>query len=303
MRRHTTLAITLPSLVLVSAVALAQTPTVGRTQQLSFDRPEAWALKRTSSLTLLTTLGPPPELAAGELELAVDLVWNPSLDERQRRVGFTGNKDEDLNRLALIPRPRLRVGLGRGVSLDVAYSPPVEVEGLRPNLLAVGLERPLWRGERWALGARVFGQMGTVSGDITCPSDVAALEPGAPGNEYGCEAPSDDEMTLDHAGLGLTGGYRWPGRNAGAIHLGLLATYSDLAFQVDALTSGVHDRNRLVTDGWTWAALAGGSWPLSGRVRLGVEALYTPLEVVRPPATTAENDDLLHLRSMLSYSF
>ena len=77
----------------------------------------------------------------------------------------------------------------------------------------------------------------------------------------------------------------------------------DLAFQVDALTYGVRDRTRLVTDGWTAAVFAGISFPLSSSLSLAAEAFYSPLDVVRPPATDAETDGLFNVRTMISYRF
>ena len=41
--------------------------------------------------------------------------------------------------------------------------------------------------------------------------------------------------------------------------------------------------------------------PLAERTQIGFEVLWSPLEVVRPPKTTAQNDDLLHLKAMLRY--
>jgi len=64
----------------------------------------------------------------------------------------------------------------------------------------------------------------------------------------------------------------------------------DLEFQVDAITFGFHDRSRLAADGWTAAVTAGASFPVGTRLRLAIEAFYTPLDVIRPPATTDEND-------------
>ena len=73
----------------------------------------------------------------------------------------------------------------------------------------------------------------------------------------------------------------------------------DMEFQVDSLTSGELDHSLLLADGWTWSVNGGASWNLGGRTSLAVELFYSPLSVVRPPASTPETDALLNLRSML----
>jgi hypothetical protein len=130
-----------------------------------------------------------------------------------------------------------------------------------------------------------------------------------PANVFGCEAPSADEVSLNYGGVGLTGGYLFPGKADSAVHFGAFATYMDLEFQVNALTYGVRDQTTLLTDGWTYALTAGFSWALGTPTRLAVEAFYSPLEVDRPlrngESTVIEsrNDGLLNVRAMFSYVF
>ena len=301
--------------ILVSLVGVA-TPAVGQpvlegTEALDFDRPEAWAMKRSASLTLLTALGPPRNREGGVVEVALELAWNPDLSEEERRVGFNGTKVEDLNRVAVVPRPRITVGLGHNWSLDAAYLPPIEVEGITPNVASVAIERPVWSAQGWAVGIRGHGQAGTVKGDITCTEHEAGIPPGEPGNEFGCEEPSQDEVILNYAGFGLTGGYRFADTNDSAFHFGVFANYMDLEFQVDALTFGIRDRTTLVTEGWTYSLTAGFSLALGQPTRIALEAFYSPLDVDRPvrdgdpgpPRVEPRNDSLFNLRAMLTYVF
>jgi hypothetical protein len=289
----------LPGTAVAQTAKLADEPA----QELDFDRPEAWAMEWTTSLTLLTSLGPPRAREAGEVELGLELGWIPRLSEDQRRVGFNGTKVEDFNRLDVLPRPRLAVGLGWATTLELAYLPPVTVKGLTPNILSAAIERPVVCSAGWDFGLRAYGQLGTVGGDITCPADEAGLPPGGPGNEFGCMEPSDDEVTLNYLGLAVTAGWAIPGTTDADLHFGVYATHMDLEFQVDAITFGYHDRSRLAADGWTAAVTAGASFPVSTRCRIALEAFYTPLDVVRPPSTGAENDPLFNLRSMFTYAF
>ncbi len=298
-------------MILGSPALVAAQPVLGGVEDIDLDRPEAWAMKRSASLTLLTALGPPVDREAGTVQVALELGWNPGLSEDEMRVGFNGTKVEDLNRLAVIPRPRVLVGIGRGFSLDLAWVPPVDVQGIEPNLLSAALERPIVRSGRWVLGVRAYGQIGTVKGDITCPEQEAAIPPGDSGNVFGCEEPSADEVTLDYAGIGLTGGYWITEPGGSAVHFGAFANYMDLEFQVHALTFGLRDRTLLRTDGWTYSLVGGLSLPLGTPTRLGFEAFYSPLRVDRPVFDAGDgglrvdsrNDGLLNLRAMISYRF
>jgi hypothetical protein len=296
--------------VVIAQPAVAQ-PVFGGVEVIDFDRPEAWAMKRSASLTLFTGLGPPRDREAGDVELGLELGWNPSLSEDEMRVGFGGTKVEDMGRLDVVPRLRVTVGLGRKTSLDLSYTPPVSIEGLEPQLFAAAVERPVWRSGGWVLGARVMGQIGEVTGDITCTAEDAAIPPGDPGNDFGCEEPSSDIVTLNYVGIGLTGGYELPESGGKAFHFGVFANYLDLEFQVDALTYGFRDRARLVTDGWTWAATAGFSLPLGRPTRLAFELFYSPLDVDRPVfdddgfeiGIDSRNDALFNVRAMVAYVF
>jgi len=288
-------------LALAPAVVAAQ-PVVGTVQEIDFDRPESWAMKYFGSVTLLTSMGRPVARRAGEVELALELGWIPELTEEQQTVGFNGTKFEDLNRTPVSPRPHLLVGIGWATTLDVTYVPPVEIAGLEPNLLAVGLERPFVDRETWSLGLRVAGQLGDIQGDYTCTETDASYPPGSEQNPFGCEAPSSDTATLNYATVGIIGGTELGDSGRTSVHGGVYATYWDLEFQVEALRFGNLDRNRLVTDGWTWSVAGGATFRLTDRVRLATELFYTPLDVRRDrTSTSTDNDPLFNVRVMLGY--
>lgn len=300
----------LPIAAIAVAAALSANLTsaqtvVEQTQEVDFARPEAWAMKYFASVTLLTSFAPPRAIEPGAFDLGLELGWIPALSEDQRRVGFNGLKVEDLNRSPVLPRSRVTIGLPWQLALDLSWVPPVTVEGVKANLLALGLERPLYLGERWALGARIYGQTGTTKGDYTCTAENAGYPAGSANNRFGCQAPSDDTAHLDYAGAALTGGYRFGGGGDTALHFGVYATHMDLEFQVDALTFDIHDRTRQVTDGWTWAAVTGVDFRIARATRLAFEAFYSPLDVARDRAApdTLENDGLLNLRAMFRHTW
>lgn len=291
----------------VSAPPVAAQPVISPTENVDFDRPEAWAMKYYASVSLLTGFGPPRAREPGSLEVALEAGWIPHLSEAERTVGFSGTKTEDLNRTAVFGRPRLTVGLPGKVSLVAGWVPPLEVDGLEANLFALGLERPLVERDPWGLGARLYGQVGTLEGDITCSEDESRREPGSDGNPFGCEAASNDEADLTYAGFELVGSYAVAGPRAPDLHLGLAANWHDQEFQVDALTFGLRDRTLLLADGWTWSVNAGATWPLTESTRFGVEAFYSPLSVDRPvdgnpQITTNEQDDLLNARVLVGWT-
>jgi hypothetical protein len=265
-------------------------------EELDWGRPEAWAMKYFNSVSLLTGLGPPRVREPWSFEIGLELDSIPNLSEDQQRVGFGGSKVEDLNRLPVFFRPRLTIGLPAKWSVDVAYVPPVEVRGVKSNLFALGLERPIYSSDSWTLGIRLYGQVGEVESDFTCAAEEASHPPGPPDNIWGCETPSEDEVTLNYLGVAFTGGY---GYRKTDFHWGLAANYMDMEFQVDALTYGVIDRSLLLADGWTWSLNGGASWALGRGTSVAVEIFYSPLSVVRPPSTSKENDPLLNLRTML----
>ena len=295
LKRNISSALVGAAIVLIAAAGSSSAQVLDDVEELDWDRPEAWAMKFFSSVSLLTGLGPPRAREPWSLEIGLELDTIPHLDEDQRRVGFGGAKVEDLNRLPVFGRPRLTIGLPSKLSLDVAWVPPIELRGVKSNLFSLALERPVYATGPWTLGVRVYGQLGTVKGDLTCSEEDASSPPGSPGNIWGCEAPSKDELTLNYLGAAFTGGYRYQKTD---FHWGLAANYMDMEFQVNALTFGIIDRTLLLADGWTWSLNGGASWSLGGRTSLAVELFYSPLSVVRPPSTTTKNDPLLNLRTM-----
>lgn len=292
------LPIVLTLLIALAGAGTAPAQIIDDVEELDWDRPEAWAMKYFNSVSLLTGLGPPRVREAWSFEIGLELDAIPRLDEDQRRVGFGGAKVEDLNRMPAFFRPRLTIGLPAKWSLDLAYVPPLEVRGVKSHLFALGLERPVYSTGPWTLGIRLYGQIGEIESDFTCSAEEASHPPGPPDNIWGCEAPSEDVVTLNYVGAAFTGGYRYRKTD---FHWGLAANYMDMEFQVDALTFGLIDRSLLLADGWTWSLNGGASWFLGGRTSLAVELFYSPLSVLRPPSTSTENDPLLNLRTMLRF--
>lgn len=265
-------------------------------ERLDFDRPEAWAMKYFASLNLLTGFGPSPDLPAGAVVVAMEIDSVPSLSAAQQRVGFNGTKDEDLDRTSVFGRPRVTVGLPRGFAIEGSYLPPIDISGVEPDLAALALTRRLASRGRFDTGLRLTYQHGSFSGDFTC--SAREIESGA--NAFGCEVPSNDEMTLDAATVEIALARR-PSASGWRPHVALALTAMDLDFQVRADYRGLADRTRLVASGETYSVTAGISRDFDQRWRWTAEIFYSPLDVVRPPSPSATDDGLLNARLLLSY--
>lgn len=265
-------------------------------EYLAGHRPEAWAMGVFTSASTMTAFGPPPDLAPGEIRLALEMGSLPHLDQAQRRVGFNGEKLEDLNKSPVFGRARVWVGLPWKIVAELGYTPPFAIGGARPrDLLAVAASRRIFGREGHALSLRVLGQHGAVTGDFTCPAELAGVaDPSL--NPYGCDAPSKDRVELNVYGAEVTFGRTAPGPQWHAT-MGLLRMEPEV--QVDALTFGFRDRSRLASrDNQPYFAVgAGREGPRWG---LRAELLYVPLRVQRSLGSKVETDALLSLRVQLS---
>ena len=148
------------------------------------------------------------------------------------RIGFHGTEPEDLNQAPIFARPVVRIGLPAKFSVVVAAPPPIDLFGVTPRLLAFGLERPLFEGERWTIGWRGYGQVGSVRGAFTCPTAVLAYGPGTVNNPTECVGRSSDVATLRYIGNEFQLSYRIPGRPRWVPHAAVGGNFIDGVFHV-----------------------------------------------------------------------
>jgi hypothetical protein len=264
------------------------------TEDLDFDRPESWAMKYFASLSLLTGMGVPDPMGKGAIALGFEGGYVPQLSEEERRVGFEGTKIEDLNRTHFFGRIRGKIGLGEKYVLELAYLPPFDVGGTKPNLFAAALGRPFVLSDTFQLGLRGYTQIGTIEGDITCSSDDLEGE-----NPFRCEAPSNDELGQFLLGAELTAGY--VSDSPFRPYVGIAFNYLDLEFQIDARYSGLVDRTLQFTDGGTVSITTGLAWVPTPKWTITGEIFYSWLSITRPPATSSSNEGLLNGRFLVSY--
>lgn len=287
-------------IVLPSSQALAQV-VIQNTEFLHSNRPEAWAMNYVTSITLLSGLSVPRSRAPGSIEVGAEMDWIPQLSASQQRIAFNGTHEVDVTKAPIFARPRITFGLPWRFALTLSYVPPIRVFGVKPNLFAFALERPLVERDPWTIGMRMYGQIGDVEGAITCPSDVVKFPPGSAENFFGCEKKSADRLSQHSAGLELSGSYRIERLRGLTPYIAVAGNFLDTRVQVNALTFGILDRNRLEAETWTFSTSAGIAYPLTNRLMLSVGMFYSPLWVTRPPATSSQNDGLLNVRALVTY--
>jgi hypothetical protein len=286
--------------MLVVPLTLSAQTLLDGEEDLDFDRPEAWAMKYFGSLVVMTGFGA-QELGAGEWEVALEGGWVPTLSDQERRVGFIGDKEEDLNRTSVFGRLRASVGLPARFTLSAGYVPPVELDGVTPNLVSLALSHPVLERRTFRLDARVSAQGGTFEGDFTCPRAAAAGGDDPDANPFGCLEPSDDEMTVRSAGLELTGSWHPARLPAFTPYASVAGNWFDNEFQVRARYGTLVDRTLLRSDGTSFAATAGLSYRPGERTRLVAELFYSPLDVVRDVGKGSQNDALLNARVLVGF--
>ncbi len=289
------------ALALATSLVYAQS-VINTAETFSLDDPEGWAMAHTLSAAL--NLGSPPVagLAAGELGFSAELGSIPRLSRSEQRVGFGGFKFEDMNKSPVFGRGRLHVGLPLDFNLELSWTPPVEINGGKPDgIYGLALQRHLLRGRNWNAAWRLFTVQGKAQGDITCSRDVASHPPASPGNPFGCLEPSDDRIELDHEGLEfatsrLSDDGRWQPFAALAVTK-IHPRVSVRARLIDSI-----DRSRLRTDGTLQTVTLGTLYHLSPNWSGQVAISYTPLQVRRPPDYSLRDQDYWSVRLGLRWS-
>ncbi|MEX2468933.1 MAG: hypothetical protein WD396_04180 [Pseudohongiellaceae bacterium] len=294
---------TLPCLaaaLLLPALGVAQ-EVIGTHEKVPLDSPEGWAMAYMIASSLNLSQLPPESVAPGDVRFAVEAGSIPRLNEDQQRVGFGGFKAEDLNKSPAFGRARVGIGLPWEVMLELAWTPPLEIDGARPEgLWGVALSRPLLSVRDWRLGLRAFAQQGEVSADVTCSADVAAQTPGSAGNPLSCLEPSNDILAMDHYGAELIlsrdeRGQPWQP------YLSVASTRLDPFTEVNALVLGVVDRSTIDSEGTTTTFSVGVGYRLGQRWRVTLATSYTPFDVQRPAGNPGGQDNFWNLRLGLSW--
>lgn len=289
---------------MVVATSARAIETVGGTQQVGFDRPEAWAMKYFTSVTLMTSLGTPRPLRLGAVRLVAEAEWIPAVSDAQAVVGFDGTKAEDLNKLPAIGGLRVSVGLGWKLSLTLRYLPPISIAGVEPNLFSLALGRPFALGRDFVLGVATYGQVGSAEGSFTCSDANVRAGADPQGNPVGCLEVSHDHVDMNYVGAELSASYRIAPAHGLEPYTSVAVNYMVLGFHVGARYGDVIDHTHLATDGATVSMTAGLLFPVTRHLDLGSEVFYSPLTVRRPQNDGAETvEGLFNVRGMIAWRF
>jgi hypothetical protein len=266
----------------------------GQFRALDFERPEAWAMAYMTASTLYHGFDVPNTVQPRALRFGAEIANIPKIDEADLRVGFNGNKLEDLNKSPVFGRGRLWVGLPWDLSMELAYTPPVQIDGVRADrIVGLALGRPLFRHDNWRIGARAFAQHGRASGDITCSREVVAFGvDDFENNPFGCRAPSDDEAELDHYGVEFSAIWQRDG-------LSPMVAWSiariDPHVQVNAQVFDTVDRAQLATEGYLRSGTLGVEYRMKNDMRWFLAGTWTPLEVDRRNGRESDDFWSIHL--------
>jgi opacity protein-like surface antigen len=279
--------------------AAGQTAPAAADDGIAFDRPEAWAMKYFTSATALTGLTTPDRPTPGSFSIQFESGWLPRLSAAQEHVGFNGSAQEDLNQAPVVMRPRVTVGLGRGLAITAAVDPPIRTFGVTPRLLALGLDGVIHDSGAWRTGWRAHGQIGSVTAAVTCPASVLSFAPGSASNRAGCTAESSDVTSLRYGGVEFQVERRISRRFAP--HAAIGANVVDTVFQTDAQTFGKPDRTRLRASGVTLTSSAGVGYAVTERIALAADLFYAPLTVRRPGDSRSSIDPMFNARALVSY--
>ncbi|QSQ17044.1 hypothetical protein [Myxococcus landrumensis] len=288
---------------LLLPVSAAAQSVLDGVERIDFNRPESWAMKYFTSVSLLTTPGTPSPSGLGSLKAGLEAEWIPSLSTPQRTVGFDGAKTEDLNKLPVIGRVRASTGLPLGLSLTLAYVPPIRLNGVTANIFSAALGYPYSPIDPLTLGLSVHGQLGSVKGDFVCPLSEVRAGNDPQRNPFNCLSKSHDKVRMNYLGAQLSGAYDIPQARGLKPYATLAFNAMDLEFHVNARYGDVIDFTRLKTDGVTFSGTLGLLFPLTPRLEVNAEVFYSPLRVKRPPSTSTTNDGLFNVRAMAAYRF
>ena len=262
-------------------------------------RPEAWVMAYATAATLYHGLEVPDRTDLWDLRLAVEVSNIPRIDKEKTRIGFNGGKFEDLNKSPVFGRGRLWLGLPADFTLELAYTPPISIDGVRPDgIYGFALGRPLIRNESWRLGARAFGKWGHAKGDITCSRDVVAFgTEDFDNNPFGCSAPSNDDVELDHYGLEISAAWQH-GRWSPFASWSVARIHPEV--QINAQVFNGNDRSRLWSKDELLSGTLGIQYQGPGDVTWYLGGSYTPPEVDRGDGLKSDDFWSVHLMLQLN---
>lgn len=206
----------------------------------------------------------PGRMNAGRVELGLGVLTVPEVDE-EAQLPITCGAGESLsntNQLVVAAQPRIRVGLGGGFAAEAGWIPPIQVSGVKANILGLGADwsSPLLGGFLIA-NLSLNASFGSVHGSFTC-DEQDVLDPA---NTCYQGTVSDDSFMPAVYGADLTFG---ASLSEGKVRPYLGGGYTRLMprFQVNYTNRfGILDDSRVESNLNAGAIFGGLTWDLARR--------------------------------------
>ena len=221
--------------------------------------------------------GAPATMAPWHLRVGVETSYLPNIDDSTATptVCRPGKGPENVDFGALLPRPRLSLGLPSGFALEASYIPPVRVNGAKPSIFGVALRKSIPLGGM-TLGIRGHATVGVIHAAIVC--DEAALQDAV--SECFNGTKSNDEYHPNIFGADASLGWSLGG---GRFHPYLGAGYNVLhpRFRVNFTNQFDQvDRRRVEVDLQRAVLFAGASWFPGSRFAVSGQIYSAPTDAV-----------------------
>lgn len=219
----------------------------------------------------------PATLAPWKLRVGVETSYLPNIDDSTATPTTCrpGKEAENVDFGALLPRPRVALGLPSGLVLEASWIPPVTVNDAEPNIVGLALGKSFAL-RSMTLAVRAHATVGVIHAPIVC-DDAAILNPTS--ECFGTE-PSDDAYHPNIFGADASLGWSLGG---GRIQPYLGGGFNLLhpRFQVHWTDSfGGPDRRKVEVDLNRAVLFAGASWFPGTRIGVSGQIYSAPSDAV-----------------------
>jgi len=263
--------------------------------------PEGWAMAFMNASAQNLGQKPPRSVNIGDVSISAELSSIPHLSKEQQRIGFSGSKDEDLNKTPAFGRLRANFGLSGNINAELSWTPPLKINNSKPNdLWGAALSKPIFNNETIGLGLRFFILRGGVIASVTCSEDVLSFAPYSPNNIVGCIGLSNDKLQMNQDGVEVSLFFN----NSLTIipWLSFASSSIDSSVEIDAPLQHTRERRTVNSSGSIQTISFGLNYELNENLDFNLSSSYTPLDVQRPVATSG-NDNFWNIRLSLSLNY
>lgn len=217
----------------------------------------------------------PRVVAPGQVSVGLEATYLPPIDEEIRTptICRPGKGPEHTDLLFAVPRPRVTIGLPAGFVLEGSWIPPVRLNGVKADLVGVGLQRSFAIPNRPAVAIlRLHATAGLIRAPITC--EEAALRD--PTSECFQGTLSDDHYHPNT--FGAEGALSWSvarGRLRPFVGAGVNLLHP--RFQVNFTNQfGSTDNRKIEVDLTRGALFGGATWNPTDRFAVSGELYGAP---------------------------